>query len=505
MVLSYLIIPTVILALVGVRAVVNWGKLRKAPGPVLAGFTDLWRAYHQYNGKLREKLLELHAKHGLVVRYGVKCISISDPEVINVVYGSRAGFITADSYKVLMGHQNGKDIPSLVSTRNEKQHGALRRSVANAFTPTAALDYEKWIDLTIEELLESVARRSTFDLASMALWYTMDASARFSFGAPLGCLAAEGDVGGSVQLIRDRLSHWARWSSYPRIERLVHRNPIFKPPTRGPSSMVAAATLKLNARTGGGGVSKESRDADATPDLLERFLEASKDFPLALDGPGIVGMLMSTISGAGDTTASTIAAMLFYLLKNPEILKKLEDELTDAGIQGVPAFAEVGKLPYLNAVLKESMRVFTPGSFPMERLVPAGGVVIAGMYFPEGTSVGCMPAAVHLDKGVFGDDVNVFRPERWLIEDREQLRLMEAAHMGFSRGRRSCLGQNIAVLSIKKVVPALIMKFKLNLVDTDASLQADYSPAAAVVEPIYVTSKIKADTSVSSKGSKGNS
>ncbi|KAI8955740.1 cytochrome P450 [Xylaria longipes] len=491
MVFSYIILPAVILALVGVRAIVNWGKLRKAPGPVLAGFTDLWRAYHQYNGKLREKLLELHARHGLVVRYGVKCISISDPEVIGIVYGSRAGFITADSYNVLLGHQNGKDIPSLVSTRDEKQHGALRRSVANAFTPTAALDYEKWIDLTIEDLLKSVAKKSTFDLASIVLWYTMDASARFSFGAPLGCLAAEGDVGGSIQLIRDRLSHWARWSSYPRIERLVYRNPLFKPTTRGPSSMVAVAAGKLKARASSGGVSKEDREIDAAPDLLERFLEASKDFPQALDQQGIVGMLMSTISGAGDTTASTIAATLFYLMKNPEILKKLENELTDASIHEVPAFAEVSKLPYLNAVLKEGMRVFTTGSFPMERLIPAGGAVIAGMYFPEGTSVGCMPAAVHLNKGVFGDDVDVFRPERWLIEDREQLRLMEAAHMGFSRGRRNCLGQNIAVLSMKKVIPALIMKFNLNLVDTDASLEADYAPAAAVVEPIYVTSKIK--------------
>ncbi|KAI1745229.1 cytochrome P450 [Xylaria scruposa] len=504
MVLSYLILPAIILALVGVRVVLNWDKLRKAPGPILAGFTDLWRAYHQNNGTLREKLLELHAKHGSIVRYGVKCISISDPEVINVVYGSRAGFITAESYKVLMGHQNGKDIPSLVSTRNEKQHGALRRSVANAFTPTAALDYEKWIDVTIEELLESVARRPEFDLASTALWYTMDASARFSFGAPLGCLTAEGDVGGSIQLIRDRLSHWARWASYPRIERLVHRNPIFKPPTRGPSSMVAAATGKLNARKNDIGVSKEGKEADVAPDLLDRFLEASKDFPQALDGPGIVGMLMSTISGAGDTTASTIAAMLFYLMKNPETLKKLENELTAAGIQGVPAFAEVSKLPYLNAVLRESMRVFTPLSFPMERLVPAGGAVIAGMYFPEGTSVGCMPAAIHLNKGVFGDDVDEFRPERWLIEDREQLRLMEAAHMGFSRGRRNCLGQNIAVLSMKKVVPALIMKFKFDLVDSNASLKADYATAAAVVEPIYVTSKVKTDASVSSTDSKGN-
>ncbi|KAJ2975729.1 hypothetical protein NUW58_g8274 [Xylaria curta] len=468
MALSHVLLSVALFAVLSFRIIVDWSKLRKAPGPVLAGFTDLWRAYQQYNGRMREKLLDLHARHGPIVRYGVRCISISDPEVINIVYGSRAGFVTADSYKVLLGYHNGKDIPSLVSTRDEKQHGALRRSVANAFTPTAVLDYEKWIDMTIRELLESVARKQTFDLTSMILWYTMDAAARFSFGTSLGCLSAEDDVGGSIQLIRDRFRHWGLWSSYPAIERLVYRNSFFKPAKRAPSSIASVASARLKERISNDRGAKEGKDTSATPDLLQRFLEASNEFPQALDGPGIVGMLMSTISGAADTTASTAVVMLFYLLKNPEVLRKLEAELADAGIQEIPAFAEVGKLPYLNAVLRESMRVFTIGTFP------------------NGAA-----RAVHLNKTVFGEDSDVFRPERWLTDDREQLRLMEAAHVGFSRGRRSCLGQNIAVLSIKKVIPALITKFKLSLVDPDASLEADCAPAAVILEPIYVKSKIR--------------
>lgn len=99
-------------------------------------------------------------------------------------------------------------MPSLVSTADETKHGLLRRAVANAFTPAAVLDYEEWIDATIAELLDIVSRKSTFDLSSMILWYTMDAAGRFSFGEPLGCLAAEDDVGGSIQLVRDRLNHW---------------------------------------------------------------------------------------------------------------------------------------------------------------------------------------------------------------------------------------------------------------------------------------------------------
>jgi hypothetical protein len=72
----------------------RWRKLSNVPGPFLAKFTDLWAAWYQYNGWLRPKLIELHAQQGPLVRYGPRSISVSDPSVIDVVYGSRAGFLT---------------------------------------------------------------------------------------------------------------------------------------------------------------------------------------------------------------------------------------------------------------------------------------------------------------------------------------------------------------------------------------------------------------------------
>lgn len=88
------LIPVLLLVLTCGRILLNWRKLSKAPGPILAGCTNLWRAYQQYHGNLRQKLLELHSQYGPIVRYGVHNVSISDPEVINIVYGSRAGFTT---------------------------------------------------------------------------------------------------------------------------------------------------------------------------------------------------------------------------------------------------------------------------------------------------------------------------------------------------------------------------------------------------------------------------
>lgn len=220
--------------------------------------------------------------------------------------------------------------------------------------------------------------------------------------------------------------------------------------------MAAAAVQKLKVRS-----SQDKYDGEHV-DLLHKFLEASKDHPEALDTSGVVGMLMSTISGAGDTTATTVTAAIYNLIKNPAALKSLREELSEAQLPEIPSYSEVSKLPYLNAVIRESMRVFPTPTWPMERLVPKGGATIAGMFFPEGTSVGCLPSAVHQNTKIFGDDVDVYRPERWLTSNAQELRQMESAHMGFSRGRRVCLGQNIAIMQMKKVIPALVMKFEVN-------------------------------------------
>lgn len=77
----FLITPIIAL-LILYRLVEKWSRLRQAPRPFLVGLTDFWRVWHQYNGRLYEKLLDLHEKLGPIVRYGVRCISISNLTVV---------------------------------------------------------------------------------------------------------------------------------------------------------------------------------------------------------------------------------------------------------------------------------------------------------------------------------------------------------------------------------------------------------------------------------------
>lgn len=75
--------------------------------------------------------------------------------------------------------------------------------------------------------------------------------------------------------------------------------------------------------------------------------------------------------------------------------------------------------------MKEAMRMHPGVSYPLERLLPAGGADLCGKKLREGTNVGINPVVVHQNREIYGDDAALFRPERWLEADAEQLKLME--------------------------------------------------------------------------------
>lgn len=96
----------------------------------------------------------------------------------------------------------------------------------------------------------------------------------------------------------------------------------------------------------------------------------------------------SNIAAGSDTTAISVSSIIYYLLKAPSALRSLRREIDDAAERGIISdpvtFAEAQRLPYLQAVIKEALRIHPVTDSPLWRVVPAGGANIAGRDFPEG-------------------------------------------------------------------------------------------------------------------------
>lgn len=160
---------------------------------------------------------------------------------------------------------------------------------------------------------------------------------------------------------------------------------------------------------------------------------------------------------------------MYYVHKNPRVLRKLQYELDEAKLELPVSYTAAQQLPYLNAVIKESLRMHPGIGLVMERVVPEEGLHLKNGYaIPKGTIVGMNPWVVHRDKDVFGPDAESFNPERWLQPDteissmfQERMSRMNSATLTFGAGKRVCIGQDLSMMEISKVTATILLKYKV--------------------------------------------
>lgn len=145
---------------------------------------------------------------------------------------------------------------------------------------------------------------------------------------------------------------------------------------------------------------------------------------------------------------------LFHVYSNPRILSKLRAEIRAARPSSPITNAEAASLPYLQAVIKEAIRLHPPITGEMLKDVPPEGDTYNGQFIPGGTVIGYSVVRMLTDPKTFGEDAQAFRPERFLEASDEQLQTRNAVvDAAFGYGRWRCLGKNIAQLELNKVIP----------------------------------------------------
>jgi cytochrome P450 len=176
-----------------------------------------------------------------------------------------------------------------------------------------------------------------------------------------------------------------------------------------------------------------------------------------------------TVVAAGQVTTSHFLKMTsFHILANPEILRKLKEELGSVmpSDGSVPPLSKLEQLPYLSAIISEGFRKSYGVTQRLPRVSPDAPLIYKEWVIPTGTPVGMTSIFMH-DNPEYFPNPEVFNPDRWLKADSE--RRLSKYLVNFSKGTRSCLGMNLAKAEIVLTLAAVFHRFDMELYETDRS------------------------------------
>ena len=272
--------------------------------------------------------------------------------------------------------------------------------------------------------------------------------------------------------IEGMLGYTSQCGQVPYMHKFLLGNPLipFLLPSMNSCNQVLSFTLKAINSRGTPNRNSElvtAENGKTGKDQLSKWIAAKQSDPTRFSTRDIVVQTSGNVFAGSDTTAIALRAIFYNLMRNPSKMAKLLAEIDSAQREGrlgdtISYRESTTHLPYTQAVIKEAMRIHPSVGLLLERHVPPGGVDICNRHIPAGTIVGVNAWVVQHDPNVFPDPEE-FVPERWIESGAEELKAMEASFFAFGAGSRSCLGKNISLLEMSKIVPLLLREYDFSL------------------------------------------
>ncbi|KAK7942479.1 Cytochrome P450 monooxygenase vrtE [Apiospora aurea] len=458
--------------------------LRQYPGPFLAGWTNWWRFFLVRTGSYHIGIKRLHDKHGPVVRIGPNTLDIDYPELIKKFYGTDGKWEKTEFYQNNSAIVDGKITYHLFSETNQKHHARMKRPIVQYYSASSVQSLEPLMDKVIADFCGHLETRfagdngKAFDLGEWIAFCSWDINGAASFSKRFGYMDKGCDYDETISIADKSLDYFAAVGQIPILDFFLDKNPVMRvgPPNLG--NITGISLQHLIARLQG----KDANFDPNVPDFLQHFIDTKQTNPDLVDDGIIMGYLLVNLLAGADTTAITIRAIFYYALHEPRAYRKLEEEILAADLGNtedkVAPFAACCKLPYLEAVVREAMRMHPGVCMLLERYVPAEGLTLPdGRFVPAGTAVGVNPYVAGRNPGVWGADADTYRPERWLrghapgtpdeTDDEYMLRMrrFNASDLTFGGGSHVCIGRHLAQLEVYKIVATVVRRYHVELED----------------------------------------
>ncbi|KAI1406722.1 cytochrome P450 [Hypoxylon fuscum] len=441
--------------------------LRHYPGPFIARFTNGYGAFYALKRTLHLITREDHRKYGTVIRHGPNKLVFNSATALAQIYNNDR----VTKPVAYLSNQVTPGVFNVWSALDRDLHRQKRKLIGPAVNDRSMRAFEPTMTEQVDILIRLVAQSQgrPIDMSWRCNYLGMDVVSLLSFGFALNSQTHE-----QYRFLSDKMAPNNRRLNavmqVPSIARYRLQVPINMIWQRSRQPVFDLLELMIKRRTG--------QPQDAHHDLWSFIADSMKtDEGKDLQARDLWMEAIFFIVAGGDTTATGMAAALFYLARHRHCYNKLAEEIRSAFQSG----AEIGgpKLAacsYLRACIDETLRMSPPlpGMLWRQLAEEEHGegkppLVIDGHVVPSGTDVAVGVYALHHNENYFPDPFT-YKPERWLgaADELEEgapgsRRAMLDAFAPFSVGARACGGKAMAYLEISLLLAKLLWYFDFRL------------------------------------------
>ncbi|KAI1380485.1 cytochrome P450 [Hypoxylon crocopeplum] len=441
----------------------SFHPLSHIPGPKLARATYLLEFYYDLikYGRYTKRIKRMHDEYGPIVRINPNEVHCNDVNFMDEIYTTPARKRDKSEHIT-----NGTSMAeSEFATPDHDLHRRRRSPVIKFFSRGMITKLEGDIHGLTHTLCDKLASSTNepIDLFVAYSCFSSDAISAYCFGDSFGFLDRKGWFSDFHTAELAILKPMFVFRFFPVLRQLARLGDYFVDYLPADISLLIR-TLKIDIPN----KIRNTRDEIDSgiirdrPTIFSSLLQMDPRQREQLH----LGDEAATLLGAGtETTSWTLAVITYHLLNQPELLARLSQELHQAvdDPQHLPSWNVLERVPYLQAVIKEGLRLSYGTSARSSRVPTQESLLYRGEWegkqveyvIPRGYAIGVSSAIIHHDESVFPNSSS-FMPERWL--DAEKRKLADRGMFAFSRGSRSCIGMNLALCEIYVGLAALTLR-----------------------------------------------
>ncbi|KIW14510.1 hypothetical protein PV08_07294 [Exophiala spinifera] len=412
--------------------------LSTVPGPWFAKFSSAILILHSLRGQRVQYIHALHQSYGPVVRIGPEEVDVADLQGYHTIHKIGNGFQKSQWYPRFRTAYEHQDV---FSETDPKNHGIRRKMLSRPFSKSNLT--QNWAALVNERAqvaVQKIKGKAEAGICNVFEWWhymAIDIIGKVSFGESFGMLEL-GQKTEFIQTLEKFTVIAILRSEFPALYKIICLIPNFIYDINWGEKLIVRQGTQILTRAKEGSLDRTN--------IFTGHIVADETGESGISADSMVVEATGLIGAGGGTASVTLTYLVWAVLQNPRIQKRLEDEV--AALPDDFNDSDLEELRFMNAVLEETLRLYGPIPGALQRVTPKEGLHLSGHFIPAGTTVCTQSFSMHRIPQIFSNPES-FEPDRFL-QDKYTSPEQKSAFAAFGAGARVCLGIHLAYMEMRR-------------------------------------------------------